>query len=69
MPVILIKIFKGIIIHLATKYAAELIVKHTIVALEKAAKSSSTIVDDDIVAVIKKEQDFIVAAINGPING
>ncbi len=69
MPAILISLVKGIIVHLATKYAAELVMKHTINALEKAAADSKNTIDDDIVAAVKKEQQFIVNAINGKING
>ena len=69
MPAILISLFKGILMHLATKYAAELVTKHAIIALEKAAADSETMIDDDIVAAIKKEQGYIVSAINGKVNG
>lgn len=69
MPAILISLLKGVVIHLATKYAAELMMKHTIRALEKAAADSENTIDDDIVAAIKKEEGYIVAAINGKING
>lgn len=69
MPAILISLLKTILIRLATKYAAELVVKHIVTALEKAARDSVSSIDDDIVDAIKKEQAFIVDAINGKING
>lgn len=69
MPAILISLVKMIFVRLATKYAAELVMKHTIIALEKAAANSETTIDDDIVAAVKKEQEFIVGAINGKVNG
>lgn len=69
MPAILISLFKGVVIHLATKYAAELVVKHTISALKKAAADTASTIDDDVVAAIEKEQQYIVSSINGKING
>lgn len=69
MPAILISLFKGVVIHLATKYAAELVLKHTIAALKKAAADTATTIDDDVVVAIEKEQQYIVSSINGKING
>ncbi len=55
------------LIRLATKYAAELLVKHPLVKLEQLAKDSDNTIDDDIVAVLKKEQTMVVGALNGRI--
>lgn len=65
MPAFLTKVFKGLAIHFATKYAAELVVKAAIEALEKAAAKTATQVDDLIVAKIKADQAELVKIISG----
>jgi hypothetical protein len=52
---------------MATKYAAELVVNHTIKALEKAATNTETTIDDELVAKFKAEKDFIVQTINSAL--
>jgi hypothetical protein len=52
---------------MATKYAADLVVTHTIKALEKAAANTSTTIDDELVAKFKDEKDFIVKTINSAL--
>lgn len=64
---IVIGIFKAILVRLATKYAAELIITHTINALEKAAANTATTIDDDVVGKVKAEKDFIIKTINSAL--
>lgn len=65
MPAFLIKVLKGLAIHFATKYAAELVVKASIEALEKAAAKTATQVDDVLVAKVKADQAELVKIISG----
>lgn len=67
MPVFLIKVIKGLAIHFATKYAAELLVKAAIEALEKAAAKSTTEVDDILVAKVKADREVLVQIISGKV--
>ncbi|WP_423186788.1 hypothetical protein ACO1PK_00815 [Alishewanella sp. d11] len=67
MPAFLIKVFKGLAIHFATKYAAELVVKASIEALEKAAAKTTTLVDDELVAKVKADQAEIIKIIGGKV--
>ncbi len=62
---IVIGVIKAILVRMATKYAADLVVTHTIKALEKAAADTATTIDDELVAKFKAEKDFIVDTING----
>ena len=62
---IVIGVVKAILVRMATKYAADLVVTHTIKALEKAAADTATTIDDELVAKFKAEKDFIVGTING----
>ncbi len=62
---IAIGVIKAILVRMATKYAADLVVTHTIKALEKAATDTATTIDDELVAKFKAEKDFIVDTING----
>jgi hypothetical protein len=62
---IVIGVIKAILVRMATKYAADLVVTHTIKALEKAAADTATTIDDELVAKFKDEKDFIVSTING----
>jgi hypothetical protein len=62
---IVIGVIKAILVRMATKYAADLVVTHTIKALEKAAADTATTIDDELVAKFKAEKDFIVETING----
>ena len=62
---IVIGVIKAILVRMATKYAADLVVTHTIKALEKAAADTATTIDDELVAKFKDEKDFIVSSING----
>jgi hypothetical protein len=62
---IVIGVIKAILVRMATKYAADLVVTHTIKALEKAAADTATTIDDELVAKFKAEKDFIVSTING----
>ena len=64
---IVIGVIKAILVRMATKYAAELLVTHTIKALEKAAANTATTIDDELVAKFKDEKDFIVKTINSAL--
>ena len=64
---IVIGVIKAILVRMATKYAAELLVTHTIKALEKAAANTSTTIDDELVAKFKDEKEFIVKTINSAL--
>lgn len=64
---IVIGVIKAILVRMATKYAAELVVTHTIKALEKAAADTATTIDDELVAKFKAEKDFIVCTINSAL--
>ena len=64
---IVIGVIKAILVRMATKYAAELVVTHTIKALEKAAANTATTIDDELVAKFKDEKDFIVKTINSAL--
>lgn len=55
---------KAILLHMAIKYAAELMVKNVIAAAERAAKRTDTDIDDQIVAAFKAEQDVIITLLN-----
>lgn len=63
----ILSIVKMILVRMATKYAAELVVNHTIKALEKAAANTETTIDDELVAKFKAEKDFIVQTINSAL--
>ncbi len=65
MPAFALKVLKGLAIHFATKYAAELLVKAAIEAMEKAAARTSTTIDDEIVAKIKADQQTIIRIVSG----
>ena len=64
---ILLNVLKVILIRLATKHAAELLVDATIAAMKKGAEATHTDIDDNVVAVIEKEKDFIIKTINGSL--
>lgn len=65
MPAFFMKVLKGLAIHFTTKYAAELVVKAFIEALEKAAAKTATQVDDVLVAKVKADQAELVKIISG----
>ncbi|MEO3879282.1 hypothetical protein [Rheinheimera fenheensis] len=65
MPAFLLKVLKGLAIHFATKYAAEMLVKVAIEAMDKAAKKTETTIDDELVAKVKADQEAIVAIVGG----
>ena len=65
MHLIILNALKALIVNLAIKYGAELIVKHTLIKLEGLAKDTTNTIDDDLVAVLKNEQKSVVAALNG----
>ena len=58
------KAAKAILMHMAVKYAAELLVKNVITAAERAAKQTDNDIDDQIVAALKAEQDVIIKLVN-----
>ncbi|EHR39615.1 hypothetical protein [Alishewanella jeotgali] len=58
------KAAKAIVMHMAVKYAAELLVKNVIAAAERAAKQTDTDIDDQIVAALKAEQSVIIKLVN-----
>jgi len=64
---LILNILKAIMVRMATKYAADLVVTHTIKALEKAADNTETTIDDELVAKFKAEKDFIVNTINSAL--
>ncbi|MEE2025045.1 hypothetical protein [Alkalimonas mucilaginosa] len=61
------KTAKAILLHLAIKYAAELLVKNVIAAAERAAARTETDIDDQVVAALKAEQHVIIRLINQTI--
>jgi uncharacterized protein YutE (UPF0331/DUF86 family) len=63
------KAAKAILIHMAVKYAAELVVRNVIDAAERAAASTETNIDDQIVAALKAEQSVIIGLVNQNIKG
>ena len=65
MPAFLMRVLKGLAIHFATKYAAELLVKAAIEAMEKAAARTTTTIDDEIVAKVKADRDAIIKIVSG----
>lgn len=65
MPLFLVKVLKGLAIHFATKYAAELLVKAAIEAMEKAAARTTTTIDDEIVAKVKADRETIIKIVSG----
>ncbi len=65
MPAFLIKVLKGLAIHFATKYAAELVVKAAIEAMEKAAVRTTTTIDDEVVAKVKADRETIIKIVSG----
>lgn len=67
MPTFLIRVLKGLAIHFATKYAAELLVKAAIEAMEKAAAKTTTQLDDLLVAKVKADQEEIIKIISGKV--
>lgn len=69
MPALILSAFKTLLVNLALKYGAELLVKHLLVKLEELAKDTANTIDDDLVAVLKAEKSSVVAAINGKVSG
>ncbi len=65
MHLIILNALKALIVNLAIKYGAELVVKHTLIKLEELAKDTTNTIDDDLVVVLKNEQKSVVAALNG----
>ncbi len=65
MHLIILNALKALIVNLAIKYGAELIVKHTLIKLEDLAKDTTNTIDDDLVVVLKNEQKSVVAALSG----
>ena len=63
MPVWILSAAKGILVHLATKYAAELLLDFTLKALEKAAAKTETNFDNELVTKVAAERDVILAII------
>lgn len=67
MPQFILSGLKFLGLYLAQKYAAELVIKHTLNKLEELAKRTDNQIDDDMVAVLKAEQTVIVKAISGKL--
>lgn len=65
MPAFLLKVLKGLAIHFATKYAAELVVGAAIEAAEKAAAKTATTLDDEVVAKLKADRVALIKIISG----
>jgi hypothetical protein len=63
MPVWILSAAKGILIHLATKYAAELLFDRFTKVLSEAAAKTETDLDDVIVSKIANERDVILEII------
>lgn len=63
MPIWVISAAKGIFMHLATKYAAELLFDFTLTTLEKAAAKTETKFDNELVTKVANERDIILAII------
>lgn len=60
MPIWILRAVKGVLVHLATKYAAELLFDATLKALEKAADKTETNFDNEVVTKIANERDVIL---------
>jgi len=60
MPVWILSAAKGILIHLATKYAAELLFDYLLKSLEKAADKTETGFDNELVTKIANERTVIL---------
>lgn len=62
MPII-INVLKGVLLHLATKYAAELLLDFTLKTLEKAAARTETNFDNQLVSKVAAEREVILTII------
>lgn len=60
MPVWVLSAAKGILVHLATKYAAELLFDYLLKSLEKAADKTETKFDNEVVSKIANEREVIL---------
>lgn len=60
MPVWILSAAKGILVHLATKYAAELLFDFLLKSLEKAADKTETKFDNEVVSKIANEREVIL---------
>ena len=56
---------KAILLHLATKYAADLLFDFLIKTLKKAADKTTTDLDNEVVTKIEAEREVILAIIKG----
>lgn len=62
MPVI-ITVVRGVLLHLVTKYAAELLFDYTLKTLEKAADKTETDFDNSLVTKVANEREIILGII------
>lgn len=63
MPVWILSALKGIAVHLATKYAAELLFDFFIKTLGKAAEKTETEFDNELVTKVAAERQVILEII------
>lgn len=63
MPIWVVTAIKGVFVHLATKYAAELLFDFTLKTLEQAAEKTETNFDNEVVTKIANERDVILTII------
>lgn len=59
------KVLKNLFVFLATKYAAELIVKIVLDALEKQAAKTKTKIDDEFVAKLRQDEAELIKILSG----
>lgn len=60
---IVLTVLKSVLLHLVTKYAAELLFDYTLKTLEKAAAKTETNFDDKLVTSVANERDVILGII------
>lgn len=60
---VVLNIAKAVLLHLATKYAAELLFDFLVKVLTKAAEKTETSFDNDVVEKIKAERTEILSII------
>jgi hypothetical protein len=60
---VVITVLKGVLLHLVTKYAAELLFDYTVKVLDKAAAKTETDFDDQLVLKVAAERAVILGII------
>lgn len=60
---IILTVLKSVLLHLVTKYAAELLLDYTLKTLEKAASKTETNFDNELVSKVAAEREVILTII------